>query len=241
MKKKSLLTLALSLSLVAVVGVGSTLAYLSKESDPVTNTFTVGGYAENALELNEARVKPDENSNWVEDKETTNRDGRTTTLAYEGLIPGSDVFKDPTVQLTPGIESYVFVHITGVDALEDAGLKLDRETNCYLGSNWKKLTSNGDRDLDWDSVEGDIDGYYVYHTTVDQLILDDIDNPEDDSLPSGRLFMGLEVDPTISEVSGINNKQIKIIAAAVQADGIEGATPEKTAFSSAKVGLDKIQ
>ena len=42
MKKKSLLTMLLALTLVAVVGVGATLAYLSDSTGAMTNTFTVG-------------------------------------------------------------------------------------------------------------------------------------------------------------------------------------------------------
>ncbi len=42
MKKKKLLTMLTALVLVAVVGVGATLAYLSDKTLALTNTFTVG-------------------------------------------------------------------------------------------------------------------------------------------------------------------------------------------------------
>ena len=45
MKKKNVLMTALSLTLVGVIAAGSTLAYLTSQSDTLTNTFTVGeGY-----------------------------------------------------------------------------------------------------------------------------------------------------------------------------------------------------
>ena len=45
MTKKKLMMAGLSAGLVAVVGIGGTLAYLSDKSEVVTNTFTVGtGY-----------------------------------------------------------------------------------------------------------------------------------------------------------------------------------------------------
>ena len=42
MTKKKLMMAGLSAGLVAVVGVGGTLAYLSAQSDVVENSFTVG-------------------------------------------------------------------------------------------------------------------------------------------------------------------------------------------------------
>lgn len=231
MKKKSLLTLALSLSLVAVVGVGSTLAYLSTKTDVVTNTFTVGSYAQNALVLNEAPVDYID-GDWKEAEGV-----RTTTLLYDKLLPGSEVFKDPTVQLTEGIDSYVFVHIVGVDDLNREGMELDRTTDS-LGENWIKLKEDGTRDTEWSKDEGLIDGYYVYKDVVSKLTLSD---PEDDPL-SGQLFRGLKVQTGLTEtdMKDINGKEIKIKAAAVQADGIEETDEKKAeqiAFETAKTGL----
>lgn len=42
MKKKNILTAAVSLSLVAVIGVGATLAYFTDTTDTATNVFTTG-------------------------------------------------------------------------------------------------------------------------------------------------------------------------------------------------------
>lgn len=48
--KKKLITLITSIALIAAVGVGATLAYLTATTGTVTNTFTVGSYAESALD-----------------------------------------------------------------------------------------------------------------------------------------------------------------------------------------------
>ena len=232
MKRKSLLTLALSLSLVAVVSVGSTLAYLSTKTDVVTNTFTVGKYEQNALVLNEAPV------NYIDGDWKEKEGERVTILTYDKLLPGSEVFKDPTVQLTEGIDSYVFVHIVGVDDLEQEGMNLDRKTDS-LGGNWIKLKEDGTRDTEWNKDKGLIDGYYVYKNVVSKLTLS---NPEDDSL-SGQLFRGLKVKHTLTEtdMNDINGKTIKIKAAAVQADGIEETNEKKAeqiALKKKKSGLN---
>ena len=42
MNKKSLLMMMVTICLIAVVGVGATLAYLSDATNVMTNTFTVG-------------------------------------------------------------------------------------------------------------------------------------------------------------------------------------------------------
>ncbi|OUN80312.1 hypothetical protein B5G03_16890, partial [Gemmiger sp. An50] len=42
MKKKNILTAAVSLSLVACLSIGATLAYFTDKSDTMTNVFTTG-------------------------------------------------------------------------------------------------------------------------------------------------------------------------------------------------------
>ena len=85
MRKK---TLAIALAVIAIVSVVTTgtLAWLSAQTDPITNTFspsTIG------LELEE------------------------TTGADYKMVPGATIAKNPTVTVTAGSEAcYVFVQIT---------------------------------------------------------------------------------------------------------------------------------
>ena len=112
MTKKKLMMAGLSAGLVAVVGVGGTLAYLSDKSEVVTNTFTIGkGFlpgpdGKQAIKIDETDVK--------------NPAGpRVQGNEYKDLLPGDEVTKDPMVYLTGGsVESYVFVKLDGVDELE---------------------------------------------------------------------------------------------------------------------------
>jgi len=96
MKKK---TLALLLAMVMVLGatIGVTLAWLTDETDSVTNTFTVGD------------IK-------IELKETWNADGDdddTTNDHWEAqLIPGKEYKKDPVVSVDEtktNVDCYLFV------------------------------------------------------------------------------------------------------------------------------------
>ncbi len=57
MKKRSILTIALSVVLVAVISVGATLAYMTNQATKVTNTFTVGNVA---IKINETDWIPTE-------------------------------------------------------------------------------------------------------------------------------------------------------------------------------------
>lgn len=168
MNKKKMAMSITSLALVGAVAIGGTLAYLSDQSNQVTNTFNVGtGYTEDdeghqGLWLDEKDWDgKDEEGNPTERTETGN--------TYEDLLPGSVVDKDPTFHLTAdSIDSYVFAEITGLDALLDKGFfvsddELDPTTNPdgnKLNDGWLKV-STGDG----------FDGLYVYvgepGTTVD--------------------------------------------------------------------------
>lgn len=102
MKKKNVLTMALSVSLVGVIAVGGTLAYLTSTTGPVTNTFT--GSAGITMTLDEAPV--DANG-----KETAG--ARRTENSYSNILPGEVYDKDPTVHITSvpanGADVYVVV------------------------------------------------------------------------------------------------------------------------------------
>lgn len=103
MKKK---TLALLLALVLVFGaaIGGTIAYLTAETGPVTNTFTVGKVE---ITLDEAEV--DTMGNLVTDATTTS--ARVTANDYK-LIPGHTYTKDPTIHVAADSEDcWLFVEI----------------------------------------------------------------------------------------------------------------------------------
>lgn len=166
MKKRKLMMTVMSLALVLVVAVGGTLAYLSDQSNEVTNTFNVGeGYipddpddpdSHKGLWLDETD-KPATGGNPLE----TDPNHRTETgVAYEEMMPGSVVAKDPTFHLTNNsTTSYVFANVTGVDEMIAAGYfftvnkpeALTDPSASAFNDNWVKV----------DDAAG-FNGWYVY-------------------------------------------------------------------------------
>ncbi|WP_312691882.1 SipW-dependent-type signal peptide-containing protein [Caproiciproducens sp.] len=92
MKKRSILTMVVSLVLVGVISVGATMAYLTSKDSHV-NTFTVGN-------VTVAQTEP----NWHETDKLNN------------LVPGVELTKDPTFTVGSTSEDcYVYMKITVPD------------------------------------------------------------------------------------------------------------------------------
>lgn len=200
MKKKSLMTMLATLSLVAVVGVGATLAYLSDKTDPVTNTFTVGNVD---ITLDEEK--------FGSENERTDEGNK-----YENIQPGDVLTKDPTVHLSKGSEeAYVFLEVSGLDDFL-AAEGLDKNGNpvplftlddqAYKG--WKKA----------DGLETKKDGIYYYENT-----LVDKENEKDTTPFFNQITFNTKVvEYKNKEVPTIEN--IVITAHAIQKEHV--ATPE---------------
>ena len=107
--RKFLMLLASALLLVSVT-VGATVAYLTAQTEVVTNTFTVGNVA---LTLNESKVDLYGVKDETADPVMAN--------TYK-LIPGHTYTKDPTVHITAGSENgWLFVKVdNGIAGIEDA-------------------------------------------------------------------------------------------------------------------------
>lgn len=173
---KRILTLVISLALVAALAVGSTLAYFSAQSETVTNTFTTAGYAANAIKLDEVDYKTpllkNLNNIPIADLPRPGYIGadslpRTTTNAYNGILPGTIVTKDPTVTIAQGtLDSYVIVKVEGADALAAAGMIFGMATDKGANGNiapsfnteyWKHVNLDG---TPYTGTE--LDGYYIF-------------------------------------------------------------------------------
>jgi len=111
-KKLVIAVIALSLTLVCVIG--GTLAFLVAQSNEVTNTFT---YGKIELELTE--------------EEGTNKNG----IAYEDVVPGAILEKDPTVTVKAGSED-CFVYVLIDNQLGDAAAY-------NIGDEWEKVAEEG--------------------------------------------------------------------------------------------------
>lgn len=146
MKKKNVLMMALSLALVAVIAVGGTLAYLSAQSDVVTNTFTTTNKI--AMNLKEHKV--------VDGSSTSEL---VNSNSYADVVPLVAYPKDPSVQLTsvPTGGAYVFMAVKGLGTTGDF-----TATAAFDTTNWKKI-SEGDGQ----------NGLYVYIANEVAATVDD--------------------------------------------------------------------
>ena len=120
--KKKIITLAIATVMLITVTVGATIAWLTAESEEVTNTFTVGNIK---ILLNEADVNIEHKGSSdsitsIEYNEFVNDDSKVSEYKDAGrvpgntykLIPGSTYFKDPKVTILEGSEKcYVYVKV----------------------------------------------------------------------------------------------------------------------------------
>ena len=120
MKKKFMLMVS-ALVLVAAMAVGGTLAYLTAQTQAVTNTFTIGNINITLAE---------------------------TTNTYK-MVPGQDIAKDPVVTVKGGSEAcWLFVKVAESDNLDTYityGLA-DGWTELTAGSGiyYREVASSGD-------------------------------------------------------------------------------------------------
>lgn len=205
MQKKNVLMMTMSLAMVGVVAVGGTLAYLTSNTNTLTNAFTVGdGYSDDSFYLDETRKIGDENPTEV----GVGEDDRTKEgNEYAAMNIGDTVYKDPTFHLTSGPESYIFAYVEGVDAMVDEG-----------------FTFTGWQSSKWQPVNGKqvgYDGYYYYTETVEA---------NEDIAP---IFTNVSLPTSLSEMpDDANFDDVKISGIAIQAANIESWTDAWTALQS---------
>lgn len=99
---KKTLTIVMAMMLVAAVAITGTLAYMSAQAEPVTNTFKFGNIE---IELDESKV--DENGQIIKGEGAMGVKANTYNVT-----PGATVDKDPTVHVKVGSEKcYVYVSV----------------------------------------------------------------------------------------------------------------------------------
>ena len=120
MKKKNFLSILLSLALVAVIGVGATLAYLTDNTQTVNNKFT---FDDIEITLKENASVPAEQSYLIrENKEgtvacTETIEGSDVGVVYSDILPGATVEKNPYITVSESnAHAYVYAYVTGVAA-----------------------------------------------------------------------------------------------------------------------------
>lgn len=119
MKKRNLLVSLLSLALVAVVGVGATLAYLTDNTQTLNNTFVMDDLK---ITLKEDASVPSDQVYQIkktEDKTFGTDDiiGAEQGIDYIDVLPGATVEKKPYITVSASnAHAYVYAYVTGVTA-----------------------------------------------------------------------------------------------------------------------------
>lgn len=162
MKNKKAFKLIGALALVATVGVGATLAYLTDKSNIVKNSFTVGtGYVTD--DDTDLAVWIDEKKIGTPAKDELIVDGRTLVgNTYADVLAGDVLDKDPELNIAAGsVKSYGFIEVTGLDALKAINVTVNLNT-----TDWKKVDIATGKVVD-DVGSKTLDGVYMYKTMLD--------------------------------------------------------------------------
>ncbi len=132
MKKK--LTTVLAIVLVVALSVAGTYAYLTAQTDTVTNTFTAAGLA-SSFSLDESQANQQPDGSYTLDVKT-----RVQENAYS-VVPKVNLAKDPTVHVTleKNVGAYVFL---AVDNNLGNGLTATIDDTQWTALN-KTYTANG--------------------------------------------------------------------------------------------------
>jgi len=143
MNKKKILVLAMTLSMVAILAMGATLAYFT-DVDNVTNTFTTG------------------NVN-IEIEEVFEQDSE--------LIPGIDVEKDVFVKNTGTKDAYVRVHIAVPKILDSGDPEFAAYANTlhwnFTRASIEEGQWNWNESVDGAYYPGNGGAWNSYETTID--------------------------------------------------------------------------
>lgn len=166
MKKKTLLIAVAAIALAVITAASVTVAWLTAESNQVTNTFT---YGEIALELWENPL--DSNGNF--DTSVKNNTG----LTFEKIVPGDVVKKNPTVTVKEGSEKcFVYVLVTN-KLISDAEKPTAPVATLSINENWKEVYTTGNSVLYRYTTDPQNPGDYLVFDTVTfntALTLDDV-------------------------------------------------------------------
>ena len=214
MNRKKIVMLLVTLCLIAIVGVGATLAYFTSETETLSNVVTMG---EIKIGLQENQVKVDtEDSDGDNDTKEYVQDGSVAPFTKGGLnfadiLPGMTVPKNPTVTVDAKSEDCFVraevsvektVGVNGANTLSDDDIKdivTDIETQMETNG-WTKNT----------------DGYYYYKV----------------QLSAGAkqvLFESVSIPLEWKNNAADQKFTIKIKAEAVQADYLEDTVLQKNA------------
>lgn len=146
---KKVLALVLSLSLVLIIGIAGTLAWLTSTSDTITNTFTIG-----KVDITLIETKGDETS--------------TSGTRTFSVSPNTDVEKDPKVTVKSGSDAcYLFVKLAKTG-------NFDTYFTSSVDSGWTPLGGTGNDGVYY-RIQAATDADVTYSVlTGDKVTVNDI-------------------------------------------------------------------
>lgn len=126
MNKKNIVTAAVSLALVGVMAIGGTLAYLTDDSDTMTNTFVMDGLT---ITLKEDATIPEGEVYLQKDKADKDAvysereiEGTEAGVDYDKVLPGATINKNPYLEIgADNARAYVYAYVTGMDTTAPDG------------------------------------------------------------------------------------------------------------------------
>ena len=214
-KAKKIVALLLCAVLLVCASVAGTLAYLTQQTETVTNTFTVGKVSlgtdadgDDLIDNGLDEAKVNEYGEYVyktddEGNPTQELVARVIENTYK-LIPGHTYVKDPTIHVAAGSEEcYLFVKVeNGISGIEAAGDTIAQQME----------------DNKWDALTGasNASNIYFYEEKVSTLSASDVTD-----IP---VFGSFTIDAN-ADVSAYADQtiQVQVTAYAVQADGFASA------------------
>lgn len=209
MKNGKLVATLGAVALVAAVGLGSTLAYLTDKTDTVKNTFTFGNVSfEDNLGHGLTESKVERNADGVYEDVDNLPDGTEQWTVvkndYTKLYPGENVVKDPTITLSAQSD----------DAWVFAKIEYDQDQyDIHLANGWK-----------------------VYAVAIDKTYVLVRNENALKASEHSTIFTDVTVKDTVSatvkDENGVEKtaelKPIKVTAAAVQKVGFTTAADAQT-------------
>lgn len=130
MKKRNVMTMALSLAMVGVIGVGSTLAYLTATDGELTNTFT---FANN--------IKVD----LYEEGTIGKGDDSSSGKNYTNLVSGQELGKNVDVEITTSFDTWLLVKVSQenpADKANAAAMDLSDTLTQIMDKDWAQVMND---------------------------------------------------------------------------------------------------
>ena len=242
MNKRKLLTLAMTLCMVAILAVGGTLAYFADTADQ-KNVFTAGNID---ITLDEAVVEQDSNGDYV----PVNNDRTEDDQEYD-LHPGITVKKDPTIHVDEeSLPTYVAAKITVTNADLDS-LISNEGMAPYIDIT--HLVKGGYADEKTTTMINDwpAEGQYAYNTSSCVLYQDVTKADEDEwtiymfiknpAQPGSdhKLFDRIEipVEYDNDKMAKLDGMEINVEAYAVQTETFSTASPINACYNAMKAAF----